>query len=933
MALPSKSRPNFLQSPLVDKGLSISTFSGCVFGLSIVSLKGMSVFHLLPSDQAKFQLLGLVVLSCVSGLVAVAADQKVSPSFPASRARQGRLGICAGGFCSLAGAGALAFSATLDALGAKSTTLDLTLRTQAWLTLAAGIASFLPCVLCGFAGGLMGSCFVNTSQQKPADSPSVHPSPGRKWPRYVTAVIGIVALASPICLLIKAPVVDPPPPAPIPAPPPPEFRYEPPVGIGSAKPGEIQPDFTKTISQVQSSCPMAMSPDCVLIAFGDSSGPGSAITVYDLHRFTKIASMDVPAYPAGSLTWSPDQKSVACVIGEGAARRIWILNVRDAKAIELPRPPGRDVPGGELYWWHKDELAFFPEDEAPLAFDLTKLLLTPLTDSPRYKELDSTAQKKWMDGARSPWPGQSGWKLGLRTLITSAVPPARRNPEEPWELLGVTIGAYEHLQLPLAYGFRSLKVEEDERIVCSPDGSKIAHLRDDKIEVTYMKKAASPDLMIEVEMSQTPEEVAKNGWSSRVDSKELYVMICAPLKNPLNYAVVGPDYQQVHGIARLHEWKGRKAVFVLPVYDGSIRQDDVVSTLHSWYSGKMSEWKAPGTSNWWAPIRFISAPLPEEIGEVEMPQLLSLAQEPASLRVTKAVAKPRPTPPPKTPEPPVIAPPPVVVTEQDVRAFLSEHHAKASRGDVSGVIADYAPTVDFLSKGRIARTTIEADELAQRKKWPKGSEQVVGPIRLTEQHGTWTANYTIEFYNENAAGEWHRGKADLVMVLQAEDRRLSIISQKAEIYDVTDSKPVPPKPPTAPPTQGQALRGGPITVPRPCFVMVTRPRELPQVEFTDQISFAKGIVWHRTYRELSADGKILRTCRAIYEANNGGRVDRNTATFRIGVQGWDQNLGGGTFTGVCSKSARSLVGRTFDFQFVPGGMVENMTGMVFQRVE
>jgi hypothetical protein len=783
------------------------------------------------------------------------------------------------------------FAATLDAISAKTAALDHALRTQAWFVLAVAVAALLPSVLCGFAGGMIGSILVTPNQGQNLPSSPVLVSPWLKWFRLGIAAVAFAGIASPICLLIKA------------------------------------------ILGVQSSCPMAMSPDGVLIAFGDSSGPGSTVAVYDLHRFAQVASVAVPAFPQGALAWSPDQKSVACVIGDGTARRIWILNVRDAKAIELPRPPGRDVPGGELYWWHEDELAFFPEDEAPLSFDLEKLLLMPLADSPHYKKLDETAQKKWMDGPRSTWPGQSGWKLGLRTLITSAVPPARRNPEEPWELLGVTIGAYEHLQLPLAYGFRSLNVEEDERIVCSPDGSKIAHLRNDKIEITYMKKAASPDLMIEVEMSQTPEEVAKNGWSSRVDSKELYVMICAPLKNPLNYAVVGPDYQQVHGIARLHEWKGRKAVFVLPVYDGSIRQDDVVSTLHSWYSGKMSEWRAPGTSNWWAPIRFISAPLPEKIGEVEMPQLLSLAQEPASLRVTKAVAKPRPTPPPKTPEPPVIAPPPAVVTEQDVRAFLSEHHAKASRGDVSGVIADYAPTVDFLSKGRIARTTIEADELAQRKKWPKGSEQVVGPIRVTEESGTWNANYTIEFYNENAAGEWHKGKADLLMVLKAEDRQLSIITQRAKAYGVTDSRAITPAPPPAPPTQGQASRGGPISVPRPCFVMVTRPRELPQVEFTDQISFAKGIVWHRTYRELSADGKVLRTCRAIYEATNGGRVDRNTATFRIGVQGWDQNLGGGTFTGVCSKSARSLVGRTFEFQFVPGGMVENMTGMVFQRVE
>jgi len=833
--------------------------------------------------------------------------------------------------------GTITLLAALDAAGAGTAAWDQALRSRMWLVMTVSLASLLPGVLCGFVGGLISSSLVTSKRTglRPAEIP--HAMPWLKWIEAAVAGLAFAGLASPVCLMVKAPVVDPPPPVAPSSPLPPPFLYEPPVDITSAKLGEIQPDFAKTISGVQSSCPVAMSPDGVLMAFGDSSKPGSAVAVYDLNRFTKIASMAVPAYPQGSLAWSPDQKSVACVIGEGSSRRIWILNLRDARGIELPRPPGRDVPGGELYWWQEDELAFFPDDEAPLSFDLEKLVLTPFVDSLGYKRLDETTQKKWMDGPRSEWPGQPGWKLGLRTLITAAVPPARRNPEAPWELSGLTIGAYEHPQLPLAYCVRSLKVEEGDRIVCSPDGSKIAHLRDGKIEVTYMKKAACPDLMIEVEMPRSSEEIASNGWNSRVDSKELCLMICAPLKNPLNEAVVGPDYRHVHGLARLHEWKGRNAVFILPIYDGSIQPDDVASTLHSWYSGKMSEWKAPGTLNWWSPIRFISSPLPEKIGVVELPQLLSFEQEPATLRVTKAVAKPRPTPPPKAPEPPVAPPPPppVLVTEQDVKAFLTEHHAKASRGDVAGMMADYDPTVDFLDKGNIPATAIEAEERAHRQKWPNGSEQVVGPIRVAEQAGIWSAAYTMEFYNENTSGEWHKGRADLVMVVRVEGRRLSITSQRAKVYDVTDSRASAPKTPapkaSPPPAKAaQQPKSASITVPRPCFITTTRPRDTPQIEFTDQISFVKGIVWHCTYRELSTDGNVLRTCRAIYEGDGGVSPDRSTARIYVEIQGWDQGFGDGLFTGVCSKSAASMVGKAFQFQFVTGGMVESQLGMVFQ---
>jgi hypothetical protein len=111
---------------------------------------------------------------------------------------------------------------------------------------------------------------------------------------------------------------------------------------------------------------------------------------------------------------------------------------------------------------------------------------------------------------------------------------------------------------------------------------------------------------------------------------------------------------------------------------------------------------------------------------------------------------------------------------------------------------------------------------------------------------------------------------------------------------------------------------------------VTRAKDAPQIEFTDQISFVKGIVWHRTYRELSKDGKALRTCRAIYTGNGGVAPDRSTARIYVHAQEWDRVLGGGTFIGVCSKSAESLVGKAFQFQFVTGGMVESQLGMVFQ---
>lgn len=327
--------------------------------------------------------------------------------------------------------------------------------------------------------------------------------------------------------------------------------------------------------------------------------------------------------------------------------------------------------------------------------------------------------------------------------------------------------------------------------------------------------------------------------------------------------------------------------------------------------------------------------MPEKIGKVELPQLLSFEQEPASLRVTKAVAKPRPTPPPKTPEPPVSPPPPppVLITEQDVKAFLTEHHAKASRGDVTGMMADYDSTVDFLDKGRIPVASIEAEEKAQRQKWPKGSEQIVGVIRVSDYAGGWASAYTIAFSNENVAGEWHKGRADLMLNLRTEGTKLYISSQKAKVYDVTDNKASISKPlPPAAPSNGVS-KSAPITVPKPCFVTVFQAKDAPQIEITDYISFQSGIMWHRTYRELSKEGKVLRSCRAIYTGSGGLAPDLSTARIYVETQEWDSGMGSVSFTGICQRSAASLVGKSYQFRFITGGMVESQLGMVFQLLD
>lgn len=128
------------------------------------------------------------------------------------------------------------------------------------------------------------------------------------------------------------------------------------------------------------------------------------------------------------------------------------------------------------------------------------------------------------------------------------------------------------------------------------------------------------------------------------------------------------------------------------------------------------------------------------------------------------------------------------ITETEVKEFIAAHHEKAAQGRVTDMVADYDQTVDFLDKGRLSRDAIQAEEIAGRQKWPKGSEKILGPVTVSKDGGLWTATYSIQFHNENTVGEWILGQADLTITMTSNMGRLIIISQKAKVHDVTSSK-------------------------------------------------------------------------------------------------------------------------------------------------
>ncbi len=190
---------------------------------------------LLDSVRLKFSI--LLVLAILSGAAAIVLSRQLSAPFSFPPSRFGRLGVTAGVFSSIVGGGTFTLIAVLNAMAAQTAAQDQSLRGQSWLVLAFCSAAFLPSVLCGFVGGVIGSSLARTSAMHKLPSPPLRPAPWLRAAQFGIVTIGFIGLASPIGLIGRPLVVDPPPPTPkIPEPPslPPAFNYEPPEGIASA---------------------------------------------------------------------------------------------------------------------------------------------------------------------------------------------------------------------------------------------------------------------------------------------------------------------------------------------------------------------------------------------------------------------------------------------------------------------------------------------------------------------------------------------------------------------------------------------------------------------------------------------------------------------------------------------------------------------------
>ena len=164
-------------------------------------------------------------------------------------------------------------------------------------------------------------------------------------------------------------------------------------------------------------------------------------------------------------------------------------------------------------------------------------------------------------------------------------------------------------------------------------------------------------------------------------------------------------------VARLIEWIGTNAEFEKSLHHAAHSRAVILADPHLWSGSEPRLVSFASPHRWWAEAELVAGPSPgTSLTPLHNQPLVETRFLGGAMRLMDlrepASKPPLPDSPPGLPEPTPIPPlpaydakAPVIPLTAEGRAvgdFLTQHHRKATIGDVRGLVADYADRVQFL---------------------------------------------------------------------------------------------------------------------------------------------------------------------------------------------------------------------------------------------
>lgn len=744
-------------------------------------------------------ILPMAFFSALAGIVAYTVARRDPPE-PASFALRGA--IRASLVATLAGGALTVFAATLHGFGiGHSVELSGTqipvafARTGfiAYQVLIITLFGIPPSIFFGTSGALLAALLRSPRQSPNLEGEAVAEKPARSVLFICVLALSAVGYLSPFTPALRPkpkPIVVPPaveaPTSTVP--PAPKWHYEKPDSFDTAEAGRITVIDRRILGEIESAFPVALSPNGRLFACFRRE-ERLVLEVRDLDTFDVVARADGVEEPA-SLAWSPDGKMLLFSV-ESKVRHLFVFDTASSRLMLLPQPKNARVPEGYLNWWDAEEVLFVSGTVATLNLDT--LRVCPSDESPKWKALAKSRQDE-AKAMPTHLPSVSRWQMRLTGAVRGYDVPL--NPASDWSYR-------ETLQLAFllpdkAYRFvqSEVDVNVNDAVVAATDGTKLVRIRNRQAMIFYFGVRAEPPARFKVSMPSAPDAALTDSLAK----KTVCAFVCAPLVNPLNGKTVGPDREQVKAIARAAAWKDKDAEFWIAEDYLPIQTGDVVADLHTWEARVPHGAGELAKSEWFAMVGNVDThtapPARSEAPALDREVTLEFNGWRGSDRLdriapsrTRAPTLPKPAAnaPPPTTEPPGFRdddsePQPITSknAENALLVFLQNHHAKSSRGDVQGLIADYADRVDHFNNGIVDREFIRKDEIAYHGPGIRVTETMkTRPAFVSLSPTTYSATYSISFQRVHPDGKWTSGISDIALQIEFTPSGLRIVKQRA----------------------------------------------------------------------------------------------------------------------------------------------------------
>lgn len=675
---------------------------------------------------------------------------------------------------------------------------------DALLTLFIAVVSVLPATLCAaFFGGLgsaVRSAFFRTGRPKFQLRP-IHAV-------YLLCFLGLLSPFVPgvfreplppsppprapaVVAATPPPKVEPLPPRP---PEPPPFKYDRPADFDTYTPERIVVVAQKHLSDVSAGRPVLFSPDGRKLAFLRTDA-NPVLVVMDMQSFKDIAVLRLGAFPT-SLAWSPAGEKLISLFQTDDVRGVSIVFPEKSSVIRLPKPESSSLLWGALDWPDTNHAVLHRGREKALCLDLESLDFRPLEDSAFFRTLDAASKVRFENPPTTIFPKTSAWSLEIAWGLHSL----RQRQIDGAQLLhfagGPAIFACSRSK-PIRRRIPGISVNMENLVLFAPDRTKVLVFNGSDATIYYLGLGESSKSIVRIATGKKIDELPNpDPLRKALAEKHLCALVSAPLTNPLNGKVVGPD-NPIKGTARILSWDGSTAELLIEDAYAPIAFTDIVSTLFEWRNRFPVPFSDSKTPEWWTALGD-SAGTVEYQGPARIED--SFAGQGAQLEFIQSdklisfrAAPPKEPPQPSSlPEPgttPQSTSPISDLTMREITSFIRRHHQKAEAGVIRDILADYAEKVEHFNKGLVDRAYIQAEEekyhapgyIIQERVRSQIALSALGPDRVL-------AGYQLQFLRAASDGAWTKGAADVTLEIAITPQGFQIVKQNSVPRDAERQK-------------------------------------------------------------------------------------------------------------------------------------------------